>query len=347
MLREKISFISHIIFIILVIVSFSSLGSFAAEKPFHDWVKPVVIERQFIPREPTDGRDDIPRDEKGDGTILSSYHSGLEGTNYIIIEIGTHVNAGSSVSEIQFKVGDSFTIHLLGGAAYFVPGNSLQYNLPGTCSECYKYIPPDDWDNIRLETTSSDGIQLHRVALVKSYETLLDEELDTWLDKHYQKVIDFHITSAITKWEDLDYTRVTDLYYAVQDLGQTGAIKYVSSDVAWCSEFTSYMIRKNGLNTPTGSIGTNDMKNFFQSKSRYYTPADVEGGVYNVKPGDYMSLWSGGHSVLFVAWKNVPSGQQPEFNEKVEFYTIEGNCGNSVRTKVREWDDVDFVGRTQ
>lgn len=308
---------------------------------------PQIVNPGFVyPEPPPLGRDQIPPDLKGDGTTYTENHAGLMCDNSILVEIGSHANAGSSASEIQLKIGGSFTIHLLGGAGAFVPGAALLYTIPGSCADCYKSIPADDWDNLRLVSNSGDGIQVHRFVLVKSCETVLDVVVDDWLDKHYQKVLDFSIDTAGDKWDDVGHTRVTDLYYAAQDLGQTGAKKYVNADVWWCSEFASYMIRKNGLSTPTGSIGTDDLKNWFQSHGRYHTRAEVEGTSYTVRAGDYMSLWDGGHSVLFRGWVSESPGTQG-FDGDSEFRTIEGNSGNAVRTQTRKWSDVDFVGGTQ
>lgn len=291
-----------------------------------------------------------PPDEKAGGTTLGTTytvnHSGLMCDNSILIEIGSHANAGSSASEIQFKVGDDFTIHLLGGAGVFVADSALLYPIPGSCAECYKSIPADDWKKLTLVTNSGDGIQIHRVVLVKSCETVLDVTVDDWLDKYYQKVLDFSVDTAQDKWDDVGHTRVTAIYYAAQDLGQTGAKKYVNADVYWCSEFASYMIRKSGLSTPTGSIATGDLRDWFQDNSRYHSRTSVENRTYTVLEGDYMSVNGGGHSVLFRGWvAETPSSQN--FDDDSEFTTIEGNNGNAVRTGTRKWGSVDWVGGTQ
>jgi hypothetical protein len=325
--------------------------AFQGSPVYTESVPPKRIARGFVPREPAPpGISQIPAD--GDGALLETYHAGLEGENYIIVELGGDANAGSDAASIQFKVGTSFTITLLNGGN-FVPNAALRYDLGQNCRECYKAIPPDDWDSLRLEISSGDGVQIHRLLLVKSSEKLLDETPDAWLDRYYQRVLDFSIAASSRKWGDVSNTRVTDLYYAAQDLGQTGAQKYVNQDTAWCSEFAAYMIRKNGLpNVPAGSIGTADLKRFFTDTGRIYYAEEVEGGAYSVRAGDYMSLWqtsddpSGRHSVLFRGWKGgtpVPGAFSPD----QEFYTIEGNVGNSVRTTTRKWSDVYFVGNTR
>ena len=323
----------------------------------YDRATPQHIYRGFIPQEPKPlGRDEIPADAQGDGDVFATYHSGLMGeanSNYIIVELGDDASAGSAAASIQFRIGRNFTINLVNGGNDFVAGSALRYDLPGGCADCYKAIPPDDWDDLKLETTSSDGMQTHRVVLVKSYETLLDVTLDTWLDRYYQRVLDLSIDTALRKWDEVGVTRVTDLYYAGQDLGKTGSIKYVNRDTPWCSEFAAYMIRKNGLaDVPAGSIGTADLKDYFENKGRRYWASDVARGDYTVKPGDYMSLWQnsanpcGRHSVLFRGWRGG-TPRAGSFSPDQEFYTIEGNNGNSVRTTYRKWSDVYFIGKTQ
>jgi len=307
---------------------------------------PQKVNRGYKYSEPT-----LPPPTEPDKNVLAvdfdDYHSGLMcDDNYILIEIGSGDLAGSNAAEIQFKVGDDFTIHLLGGAGVFVADANLRYLLPGGCAECYKSIPADDWKKLTLVTNSGNGIQIHRVVLVKSCETVLDVTVDAWLDKYYQKVLDFSVDTAQDKWNDVGHTRVTPIYYAAQDLGQTGAKKYVNADVWWCSEFASYMFRKSGLSTPSGSIGTDDLLEWFQDNGRYHSRASVENGTYTVKPGDYMCVNDGGHSVIFRGWvAETPSSQ--DFDDNSRFTTIEGNNGNAVRTGTRTWGSVDWVGGTQ
>lgn len=280
------------------------------------------------------------------GADFVDHHSGLECDNSILIEIGSDASAGSSAAEIQFKVGNDFTIHLLGGAGVFVANANLLYTLPLSCEECYKSIPADDWKKLTLVTDSSDGLQIHRVRLIKSCETVLDVIVDAYIDKYYQKVLDFSVDTAQDKWDDVGHTRNTVIYYAAQDLGQTGSKKYHNADVRWCSEFASYMIRKSGLSTPGGSIGTDDLLDWFEDHGRRYTRANVVDGDYTVKAGDYMCINDGGHSVIFRGWVAEAPGS-PYFDDNSEFTTIEGNSGNAVRTKTRTWGSVDWVGKTQ
>jgi hypothetical protein len=227
-----------------------------------------------------------------------------------------------------------------------VPGAALQYNLPGSNPSAYRSVKADAWDSLRLQFESQDAIQIARVVLVKSSETVLDAQVDDWLDRYSKSIVDLSLQTATKKWDAVGRTRVTALFYASQDLGQTGSRKYVSKDVKWCSEFASHMIRTNGLPTPKGNISTKDMKKFFKKHDRLFTRADVDANKYTVRPGDYMSINSGGHSVLFREW--IGGAPAPgTIDPAKQFHTIEGNVGNMVRLQTRDWQDVEAVGNAQ
>ena len=211
-------------------------------------------------------------------------------------------------------------------------------------------MDPDDWDNITLETKSYDGIKIRSIGFVHSSEIVLDTEPNAWLDRYYGTALDFSIDTGIRRWEDVAFSRKTALYYAAQDLGQTGAEKYVSSDVAWCREFVSWALRQTGLNTPTGSIGTATLEQYFSNIGRKFTKQEIENGDYTLMPGDYIAIKptssspTGTHSVIFWTWREK-AGQDPKDGDN--FRTIEGNTCNAVKTKWRTWSDVAFVGRAQ
>lgn len=312
--------------------------------------KPKRISRGYTPLPPKNVP--LSRIDRDDGrtaagaAAAAAYGSGLEGTNYIIIELGDAPDGGSSADRIMFRVGKSFKINLLGGSQYFVPGAALQYNLPGSNPSAYRSVKADAWDFLRLQFNSQDAMQIARVVLVKSSETVLDAQVDDWLDKYSKSIVDLSLQTATRKWEAVGRTRVTALFYASQDLGQTGSRKYVNKNVRWCSEFASHMIRHNGLPTPKGDISTKDMKKFFNKHHRLFTRADVDANKYTVRPGDYMSINNGGHSVLFREWiGGAPAPGKIDLDK--QFYTIEGNVANMVRLQIREWKDVEAVGNAQ
>lgn len=281
------------------------------------------------------------------------YPSGLEGDeksdaceldNYLVIELGSHANAGSTVAYLKLHLGD-FTVYLMAPASGFAPNQILRYDFnKSSCPSCWNTMDADDWDTVILENGSGDGVQIERVEMVHSGMLALDSSPNAWLDRYYGSKMDFTLETGLTRWQQILETRVTALYYAAQDLGQTGAKKYVNVDTAWCSEFAAWAIRQNGLDTPTGSIGTTNLATYFIGKGRFYTKAQVEAGSYLPQSGDYFSINSGGHSVLFVGWQST-IGATPKDGDL--YLTIEGNTCNAVRMKTRDWADVYFVGRAQ
>jgi hypothetical protein len=53
---------------------------------------------------------------------------------------------------------------------------------------------------------------------------------------------------------------------------------------------------------------------------------------------------NGSHSVIFREWASK-AGTDPADGDT--YRTIEGNSGNAVRIRERDWDRVKYVGRTQ
>jgi len=306
----------------------------------------IPSDRELVP---------LPRNLKSAGGSSSDddYATGLEGDedddrgnleNYLLLELGSHANAGSLVSGIELQIG-GFNVVLAAPTSGFQPNQILKYDFnTSSCPSCWDTMAPDDWDTIILENSSSDGLQVKSVTLVHSGETVLESNPGAWLDSYYGRKLDFSLETGTTRWNQLFQNRATALYYAAQDLGQTGARKYVSSDVAWCSEFASWALRQAGLNTPTGSISTNTLQTYFQGRGRYFEKSDCEAGDYVPQAGDYISYNGGNHSVLFVGWISR-AGSAPADGDT--FLTIEGNVSNAVVTRERTWSNVEFVGRAQ
>jgi hypothetical protein len=337
--------------------------------PPEEYAKKSIQVKKLLPSWPAfkpyggpDVRDpDTGRETTGSGGAFT-YNSGIMGDevddkgqfdNYFVLETGAHANAGSAVRSIELWLGD-FQVLLNAPAGGFLPNQIIEWDLNSTdCPGCWESMDPDAWDDVRLVTLSGDGLQVERVEMVHSNELVLETDVNAWLDRRYGAVLDFSLNTGMKRWEEVDNTRSTVLYYAGQDLGQTGCVKYISTDHKWCSEFASWCIRKTGLSTPLPpgvNIGTVDMEDWFRDNGRKFTKAEVEAGDYNVHPGDYMTLWAttneptGSHSVLFRGWDAL-AGRSPRNGDT--FNTIEGNSGNAVRRRVRDWSDVVFVGRTQ
>jgi hypothetical protein len=273
--------------------------------------------------------------------------------NYFVLGLGGHSNAGSAVRAIEIWFGDH-RFYLGAPAGGFKPGQTITYDFnENNDPTLWEEIDPDDWDTVKLVTESGDGLQVERVEMVHSSEQVLDTTVNAWLDKRYGKILDFSIDIAMKRWERVGYSRVSIIYYASQDLGQTGCIKYISTDHWWCSEFASYLCHKIGLDTPLPpgvNIGTSTMKDWFVDNGRYFSKADVHAGKYRVKPGDYVAVNpstdapTGGHTVIFREWASI-AGTNPANGDT--YRTIEGNSGNAVRLRQRDWDDVVYIGKTQ
>lgn len=326
---------------------------------------------------PGDGPDVVPSDYRGgaagagagDGQGAETYDhypSGLEGDeptgidawedaceldNYLVLETGSHSNAGSTVSAIELWLGD-FLVYLLAPASGFSPNQILTYNFNNSsCPSCWNSMDPDDWDSVKLVTQSHDGVQVKRVQMVHSHQLVLETDVNTWLDEDYGSELNFSLDTGTARWDLVDGSRRTAIYYASQDLGQTGAVKYHTMDRAWCSEFASWALRKTGLGTPTGDLGTLAMTNWFHTEGRRFSKSEVESGKYSPHAGDYVSLWAtadeptGSHSVLFRSWASIATPGSPADGDT--FHTIEGNTCNAVRVRTRNWSDVVYVGNAQ
>lgn len=272
------------------------------------------------------------------------YHDYANLQNYLIVEVSDFPGAASAVASIQLNIG-TFVVNLLAPAGGFLPGEVLKYDFNlSSCPSCWNNMNPDNWDSIVLSTTSGDGLHVKDIMMVHSSMTVIDATVDAWIDRYYGTKLDLSIDNAMKRLESVLEGRRTALFYASQDLGQAGAQKYVSVDTAWCSEFTSWALRQAGLGTPTGSIYVGTMETYFSGAGRYYTKAQVDAGAYMPQAGDYMSVNSRGHSVLFLGW-STPVGGVPTNTDR--FYTIEGNNNNAVVLSERTWSTVDFVGRAE
>ncbi len=259
------------------------------------------------------------------GSSYSSYPAGIEGTTYIQITTASHANAGTA-NTFRWYIGDDY--RTLTGAV----NPSTTYKWSYSDSSWWRNIHPDQWDQIRLQANSGDGLKIDHIKIMHNGYVILDTDVDAWLDNDYGHQMVFDPEVAMTKWEQLDNTRNPVLYAAVMDLGKSGAWKYADgNDVAWCSEFASYAIRTGtGMPAPEGSINVTKMKEFFDDEGRLFTKADVEDGTYTLKPGDYVSINDKGHSTIFVEWVDY----------LVKFKAINGNSGNQVRISNFNWSSV-------
>ncbi|MGQ9591590.1 MAG: thrombospondin type 3 repeat-containing protein [Planctomycetota bacterium] len=172
----------------------------------------------FVPPDFAGGLAGKGRGEEGAGAAdYDDYPSGLMGDeddddceleNYFVLETGSHANAGSTVSAIELHLG-GFLVYLNAPAGGFQPNQILTCNFNNSsCPSCWNSMDPDDWDDVRLETQSHNGIQVARVQLVHSGQLVLETDVGAWLDEDYGSVLDFSIDVAQARWELADSTGI-------------------------------------------------------------------------------------------------------------------------------------------
>ncbi|MCP4283956.1 MAG: hypothetical protein GY792_05835 [Gammaproteobacteria bacterium] len=266
------------------------------------------------------------RAQNSGASVSDTYHSGIISTTKIIITTSSHVNAGTA-STFRFYIGNHY--RTLTGAS--TPNRIYTWDYSDSDSNWWRNIHPDNWDHIRLQANSGDGMKIAHIKIMHNNYTILDTDVNAWLDKYHARKLVFDNEIAMTKWSMLDNTRNPVLYYAVMDIGKSGHQKYMNADEAWCSEFASWAIRQGtGRSTPAGPIWVQDMKDYFDDRGRLYSKSDIEAGTYNLKGGDYVSINDRGHSVIFVEWTSYLN----------TFRVIDGNWGNRVRIRTVNWSDV-------
>ncbi len=131
-----------------------------------------------------------------------------------------------------------------------------------------------------------------------------------------------------TQYYELGNNPILQLAYA--DLGQTEKRKYANRGNNWCSEFSSYVYRENGLLTPDpnrGDVHFRSMAEFFHKEGRVYPMRAVltwsdRDKLAKIKPGSFVSILLGDstHSLIFTTWV------QPERGKTITQYTaVSGN----------------------
>lgn len=276
-------------------------------------------------------------------------------TNYIRIYLSdAHPNGGSGTDYIYMKFGQShggtsgsssYNIKLWGyrsGSDYSFPlGYTLTWDLQ-QCEDTLAGIPQDHWDEISLVTTSGDGMLIHRVVVVHSGMQILNWTVDRWLDSPRDTTLGCAAKIMDRKLDFVDHTDHAGLHFGALDLGKTNGYKYGDGSL-WCSEFASWCIWKEGLMTPAGSIGTENMKNWFGRLGRLYTRDQVKNKTYVPKPGDYLSINNGDHSCIFLKWLDSTG----TISDSTRFRTLDGNWGQRVTVVDRDVSQIDRVGCAQ
>lgn len=272
------------------------------------------------------------------------------GVNNLYILIADATNAGSNADYIYINFGTSARIRLNGvsidGNRQFPRNYWLNYDLSPWAAN----FPQDEWDKVRLETVSTDGILLKEVSMHHSDCLILDFQVQTWLDSPGTATIDFTNSILASKLRQVEYIhrRNPAIYGAISELGKTDGCKYGNKYAYknWCSEFASWCLRKSGWTTPTGNItnGVATMKNYFDVRGRLYDKNEIMGRIYIPRSGDYLAVSNDGHSCLFVHWIDNPDNR---ITGSTRFRTIEGSFSQAVRFGTRTVDEITGVGNAQ
>lgn len=271
------------------------------------------------------------------------------GTNEITIWVDAeHSNAESEADHIYLYFGRDKRVKLLGSSGRFPAGSTLTWDLNQIAEWLEDNVATDLWDELALVNESGDGIKIDRVRVKHSSQTILDWECGLWLDgsklEEYGKLV---LTGKIMmhKLDQIDGNWLPQVHWGIRELGKSDGTKYGSTG-AWCSEFSSWCLRKSLWDTPSGNIGSQAMEDYFAGIGRKFTQDEVLDGDYTLVAGDYVRFeWSSGgqHSGIFIEYLDDPSSP----SESTEFRTIEGNASSTVKLATRKLRDVLSVGNCQ
>jgi hypothetical protein len=269
-------------------------------------------------------------------------------TNTISISIdNTSSTTGSAASYIYMYFGSSKRVKL-NASSGFPAGDTLTWDLNDISDWLEDNVETDLWDEIGLVTESQDGFKIKNVKIVHSSETILDWAAGLWLDgstnEEYTKIV---LTGKIleTKLSKIANLWVPQIHWAAREIGKTDSEKYGTTE-AWCSEFSSWCLRKALWDTPEGNIGSQAMEDYFFGIGRKVTLDQVMKGEYKLVAGDYIRFeWSSGgqHSAIFMEY--LSDSSKPSDTTSIK--TIEGNTSSTVGVRTRSFADLLSVGNCQ
>jgi hypothetical protein len=208
--------------------------------------------------------------------------------------------------------------------------------------EDWEMCSPDIWDNVSILALPVEGRSrataglITNVTIRKGGKILFDSRArESYPNKRPINVTlkPFMITPQQGRYPVLnladDMERFRTQYYelggnpilqlAYSDLGQTEKAKYANRGRNWCSEFTSYVFRQNGVMTPdpnASDVHWENMREFFEKHGEVYPIREVAGWpnqkkIATIKPGSFVSILIGDntHSLIFTTW--ITDGRNP------------------------------------
>jgi hypothetical protein len=199
--------------------------------------------------------------------------------------------------------------------------------------EWEKYSP-DLWDNLCLlaapaANTANAQAVVTDVAIYRGGKVLFDSRAKSSFPNKHRidcSMPDLNLAPRQGRHPVLNLARRMEqfrrLYYelgdnpilnlAYSDLAQTEKRKYARRGANWCSEFSSYIYRSNGIMSPdpdAGDIHWRNLRAFFEKNGRVYPAREVATWTDSkkretIKPGSFVSILIGDstHSIIFTGW---------------------------------------------
>lgn len=291
-------------------------------------VKPIAIESQGL----MFSSDRKPRS----GCLLLE----TRGQSYMLISIGDDDESGSMAEYLTLWFYRQ-TVRLSGTSCGFPGGIYLMYDFSAIQSVLVG-LEPDDWDILTLGNEFNDNVNITSLRIVHNGQTILN-----WTGSKYVGGL------SASRWnlsQEIEFSKKVQCpdntngfaHWAIMDLGKDDGTKYSeTSPGGWCSEFASWVYRHNGWDTPTGSIASDDLRQFFDVRDRLYSIDEIYNGIYTPVMGDYLSMFNQSHSGIFLGWTDPPGMPSPTSG----IITIEG--GSVVGLYLRTLADLDHIANVQ
>lgn len=260
----------------------------------------------------------------------------LVGTNSISFTIDTKAASGSSAKYIDIYFGPNLRLRLNSHTGSYKNGSNHYYNCYNN-EAWFEAWDQDYWDDIRFSTDQTDGFFFSNVKIIHSSQVILDYHPTDALDYPHASPMYFSGPIRSKKYSYLNTTH-SIVRKGLRDMGKTDDDKYYGDSV-WCSEFARYCISALYNDLPSGDMYTAKMKSYYRSKNRDHNLSEVYNKTYTLGAGDYMSINSGQHSVIFAEWVGNPTS----FTSSTAFRTIEGNSASTVRVCTRTLSQVDPI----
>jgi len=271
---------------------------------------------------------------------LDRHVTAPRGWNEVYLTVAPEAGAESSAEHVALFFQER-PIWLGGRPDGFPAGFTMYYDL-APVSSFLQSLPIDYWDDITLATDCGDALTVSALKIKHNGQWILD-----W---HGRQTL---VSPAASRWNLSMSILASKLavcpaspngiaYWAFTELGKDDGEKYSDEHPGgWCSEFSAWVLRRNGWNTPAGAIASHNMRAFFDERDRLYDISQIYAGEYVCGMGDYVSMHNGGHSGLFLSYIDSSSGPLPS----TRVYTIEG--GGAIRVYIRTLNEFDHIGSAQ